>query len=101
MPVVRKIRMISTLSFVAAPIPDMKGAILAQEHTAALTCADGACALHALWGEPRRNGGPLFCGSVREKVIHERVCVLLVVRVCAVPCLISEINQVYVVLRLA
>ena len=50
---------IQILSMLALKDITSQGLIADQLHLAALTCDDGACALHALWGVPRGRRGRL------------------------------------------
>ena len=62
---------------------DIAGAIDGEEHTAAWTCGDGACALHALFGVPTSH--QLEATNVRQRVLHALPAEL--------PPLVASLNQ--------
>jgi len=54
---------IQMLPALATQFSSIQALIAGEMHTAALTCGDGACALHAVWGIPRRRRGSLYCAN--------------------------------------
>ena len=53
----------------AVQVPNLRGLIGGSLYIGALTCGDGACGLHAIWGTSWRDGAHLACHGVRERFV--------------------------------